>query len=797
MPITFLSNLDFTNQIIALNQLVSTSSLPISALVAFTLLTTKFPVQVPLTSAQIIALSRFAFNREIFTQQSLLPPNYAITNLCRGSELEKYFPFKRDPAAKMKTNFKLKEVISGLKNMRLLHRYEPMLRALAGRSSDDQAVGAVLYATGLAATLGPYAYEFATCSILCPKDAKGFSTALKALGANSDVVGARMVEADTLLGRGVGLLDLSEEARYRCDPTKIANSVIDVDQSQLAQAIDDILDEELADQSVNFEELGDFWHSRWLWCVNGAHSRVLDRQGGLNTKTIFPGVDRVYRRMYAEAATAEPISTWDGTVLVSTSEKLEHGKRRALFACDTRSYFAFEHLLKPIEKRWHGRRVILDPGLMGHLGVVLKIKQLRAGGGVNVMLDYDDFNSQHSTESMQTVFARVCARTNYPPELTANIISSFSKEQIYHKGEKVGTCAGTLMSGHRGTTFINSILNAAYIRCAVGRQEYESLKCMHVGDDIYSSATTHSAAASLLDKCASFGCRMNPVKQSVGTVGAEFLRMGVRDTHASGYLARSIASAVSGNWVNESKLSPQEGLRSILGSVHTLKNRSGCPLFAELLTPAVCKITRLKKSVVYSLLSGAKAIEGSPQFRSDGYIRTYAEVPPPPDNGTEIPAFWPKHATEDYIVHRASAVEQFAFQAIQRSPVSVMLIASYSKALADATREPPGVRLKSNKPRVPVGSVSARQLLKTEKQEGILSPYPILNLIKGHLNHSLLRELVGLCGGDPAARDIEDVAWGVARRTSLITGALSYADAASLSGRTTAGVVYTTYPVYM
>lgn len=375
-------NLPFSLQLAQIHSLCLKPSRSLGVvLAAVSLLYAQFPVQVPLHDDTIIDLMLNSFpSPDPFTLPKLAGDNMTYARVGGIPFLEKYFPFKTHPAARNKTNVRLLELLRSLNSNHLYANFMPMLSALSGRLSDDQASSAILYALGLLPSMGNMSYAVATNCILYPADAKGLSTALKALGANSSLLGARLVETDTLQGRGVKPIDQLEEAKYRCDRSSVDSKVLDVNQDMLAEAIRDILNEELLDKTVSFEELDDFWDRRWLWCVNGSHSKVLDRNGGLNTSLLFPSVDRVYRRMYAEASVDEPISSWDGTVYVSCSSKLEHGKTRALFACDTRSYFAFEHLLKPIEKKWIGRRVLLDPGKMGHIGVAARVRSLHGGG---------------------------------------------------------------------------------------------------------------------------------------------------------------------------------------------------------------------------------------------------------------------------------------------------------------------------------------------------------------------------------------------------------------------------------
>lgn len=767
---------------------------------AVSLLLADYPVQFALTDSQILQLLRHAFdpvgdNPHLPSEGSLTPKA-----LLESSDLrKKYFPKKRHPAANTKASVTLRYLLIGMDHANVLELAGPILNALAGRATDDQTCCALLYEQGMRASLGAQSVRVAVAMILQPDNAKGLSTALKALGANSSLLGARLCEGNTMLGRAVGMIDLKKEAAQRADPAWVAKNVLTPDMSALEEVIDRILDEELAGRDIEYEELDDFWHSRWQWCVNGSHSRAIDTQLGVKTADLLPGINRVYRRMFAEAAMTEPISSWDGYTHVSTSAKLEHGKTRAIFACDTRSYFAFQHLLGPVSAAWLDKRVILDPGKLGHLGMASRVLRARGGGGINLMLDYDDFNSHHRTDVMQLLIRRVAAKTGYPAPLAETLERSFEMMHTFAGGEDFGTMKGTLASGHRGTSFINSVLNAAYIRLAVGEHFYKTLPALHVGDDVYLSPATFADAGLILEKCHSSGCRMNPSKQSVGIVGAEFLRMGIRQHHSTGYLARAIASTVSGNWVNEAQLSPEEALTTACTTTRSLTNRSNWRGYPTLLAPSVCNITGMKRRLCRELLAGGKAIEGSPVFTSDGTVRTVAIEPnKPEDFSSKLDPVWPRNATNDYLAHTAKPIEQMAMMLTKSDVKSAMLLSSYKRAVASDTFDNrPRLKTRSLKPLVPVGADSATALLTRPAKEGVLTPYPVLPLLKSRMTRVTVATLVQLAGGDPNATDLNAEAWGSQSQSKLVQGVMSFSDAASLGGRTKCGVLYSTYPTYM
>ncbi len=217
-----------------------------------------------------------------------------------------------------------------------------------GPTYDDIISGFVLYTFGLYRQIGLDAFGLALRLFSNFETTATLSSMLKALGANSCRLGAMLCEVQTLQGRGVGTLDLFSEAQYRCSADDVARRVIHIDQSLLARMVKLILNRELPRQNVEFADNNEFWSRRWLWCVNGAHNRILERHDSrYMLGEHLP--KRVHRRVFMEHCTYNPLEIWDGITLYTASEKLEHGKRRAIFSCDSATYVNFEHILRPIE----------------------------------------------------------------------------------------------------------------------------------------------------------------------------------------------------------------------------------------------------------------------------------------------------------------------------------------------------------------------------------------------------------------------------------------------------------------
>lgn len=765
------------------------------AALAASLLACDFPIQVPCnkhTLATLVEASLEAPGRPRVSVAEV-EANAGVVNWRK-----KYFPLKTShPGATNKVNVYLSEVLEATRGHEERRAGAvSTLSLLAGRAYDDQASAALLHGIGLAQRYGPVGYEWSARMVLDPNGAKLLSTAIKSLGANGTLDGAVLVEGETLQGRGVAAADLLGECRRRVDQS-LANSTLAVfDEARLEEVVSAILTEEIADMPtfVSPEEL---WERRWLWCANGSHGRLLERNRPGYAVREIPGVTQWYRRMFAEATEYEPITGWDGEVFVSASPKLEHGKTRTILACDSVSYFCFEHLLGPVEQVWRGRRVVLDPGSSGHAGMAAKVRELRKRGAISVMLDYDDFNSQHTLSAQKCVIRSLCRLTGYPPDLAAKLVSSFDRMQVHLKGVKIGTAVGTLMSGHRATSFLNSVLNAAYIRLSCGEELYKRVWCMHVGDDVYMSCPTYTEAGGVVTAMRDSPCKMNPRKQSVGSVCAEFLRVAVNDVQAVGYLARAVSATVSGNWVAEAALDKVEALRMMIQACRTLYNRSGGLPYAPLLARSCARMVGTSEKKILPMLRGEVGIGGSPVYMTSGSYRSFEVSPDLRFEGSVDLRQVPSHATEDYLTNVVTEVERYALVSANASVKSAMLQSSYGKALARDKPSCPGLHGHMTLIQHLVGSIELAAALGLRPKPGVLCQYPLLQLMKSRLTGRLLREVVQLAGGNPSARNIQREAWGPSSTGLTVLGFVSYSDACTASNKTVAGVLYSTHQTYV
>jgi len=711
-----------------------------------------------------------------------------------GDTARRLFPYKHLDVAVKKANVHLnKVVLSTAKQAVYQHDYAVALSlALKAGLTNDEACSMLLYLATLLANNFPKPAALAVAAASDKVGGKALTNSIKALGLARYPEGAILCETPSLLGRGVGDIDLEAIAVERCNRERVEAMVAHFPLERLEHALREIIDEELEGRQVRYTSLEEHWSRRWAWCVNGSHAPELDRS---LAKARVKGISRWYRRMWAEDEAESPVIGWDGETFVSASKKHEHGKTRAIFSCDSRSYVAFEHLLKPIEHAWRQRRAILNPGEMGHLGLCQRITGFQRAGGTNVMLDFDDFNSQHSNAAMQAAIRIAGEKVGYPPHLLAPLLASFDNMYVYVAGNEVGRLEGTLMSGHRATTFLNTLLNAAYVRVAAGPEAYNAANALHVGDDVYLSCASSASVRPILDNLHANRARLNPAKQSVGHVSAEFLRMCITGEGARGYAPRAIASAVSGSWVSTTILDPAERLQSAVTFSRSLINRCNSTQPSLMLLHSIAAVTGFKLTVIRSILLGTASLNNGPVYTYVPQALVHTVVPPMYTRKRLLSL--PAQATDSFLHHHATPIEIAAFGLVGHTVRPAMISASYSKLLFQSREPLSSARLLTKRLRLRGGSANANTLARTRPAKGVLSPYPLLNFLRNALTDTWLLTLLTELGLSPAPSQLQEVAWGPEAYPCLIRGVLSYSDAASYSRRTQAGVIVSPYPVYV
>lgn len=228
-----------------------------------------------------------------------------------------------------------------------------------------------------------------------------------------------------------------------------------------------------------------------------------------------------------------------------TSTKYEWGKTRALYGCDFTSHVHADFGMLACEETFPFFVPTGDSANNKYIAEVMRpYKHFTP-----VCYDYEDFNSQHSFDNMKAVI-RAWLKV-YHDKLSSDQIASVKwtidsiDTQIVNNSmtnERYMT-KGTLFSGWRLTSFINTALNYCYLAQS-NINRHTSLH-MHNGDDVFATTNNLREAIDLYVDAKALGIRANMTKMSIGTI-AEFLRTDMRSRLSDGlqYLARGISTLV-------------------------------------------------------------------------------------------------------------------------------------------------------------------------------------------------------------------------------------------------------------
>jgi len=633
--------------------------------------------------------------------------------------------------------------------------------------------------------------------MLVPEFNKKLSASLKALGMQHECVVASIVESGALLGRGMPGPDMKDEVELRCSD-RVYKKTIEIDQSRLYDAVREILRDELTEK-VEFEDVDRLWKRRWAWCVNGSHNKVLQREEP--EFNVLKGDGRpIHRRVYAEEVDSNPLRTWSGRAYVNAQEKEELQKKRLVMAVDTNTYFNFEHLLKPIEEKWNGRRVVLDPGAGGTYGMTKRINVLGGNGGVNVMIDYEEYDTQHSLESQATVIKALCDHTGYDTDRRDKLMESFFNMKAYVRGECIGKLLGTLCSGHRGTTVINSILNLAYL--LVFCPTMSTVKSVHVGDDVYVSAVTMLVAEKIMDELRDSPIRINITKQSIGRESYEFLRMCTAGKTTQGYVCRAIGGCVMAQWTSDAELDVEEAVANAVRQAWTLCNRARDTDMGKMLVPTFVRVFGGGRPMAQEILTGAASYNGGPVrltgSRVKGYTVKYKRTKVATRN-----VVIKRCAIKDYLSECITTEERNFIRHYDINVHNAMVRASYAKTLG----------LEREKGSTVVEEISEydnwtrspddlQDICFKKREGGILNKSPIFMLMKNQLDHEALCEALVSMGvpGRQVYRMLESEvyrkAWGTPREGTGWVGTVDYTTAVTYSTKARGNAIVADIQLY-
>nr|WMV64392.1 hypothetical protein [Uromyces fabae virus] len=320
----------------------------------------------------------------------------------------------------------------------------------------------------------------------------------------------------------------------------------------------------------------EFWSDRWQWAAAGSvHSQYkeddkhIPKERELKNKFIslisMPDCD---------------ITRWSGRspkIEAWASTKYEWGKLRAIYGCDLTSYVLATFACFGIENTLGQQFPVGDKARESYVrATVASTLQDRTPW----CLDYEDFNSQHSIPAMQAVIRAYLNvhHDDLSPEQREAL--SWTHDSVANTtiNDAAGTKStykvnGTLMSGWRLTTWMNTVLNYIYLQAAMGGRNPD-LRSIHNGDDVLIGVKSFKDVQDVTVGLEKFQIRSKPMKCNFGSL-AEFLRIDHMADGNGQYLARNIATLMHSRIETKKAISLTDALESFEERISEYKQRGG------------------------------------------------------------------------------------------------------------------------------------------------------------------------------------------------------------------------------
>lgn len=351
---------------------------------------------------------------------------------------------------------------------------------------------------------------------------------------------------------------------------------------RLQQELEDIFSE-LRMHAQQWTSWETFVEERQDWVSSGSAA---------GHKIMVDGVpQRVNKHAYFENIPDSEILGWldsEPAIHAVASEKYEPGKSRAIYGTKPIDYAIMTYVIRGSEQKLNNIEGV-EAGLRGldEVAGVCRRSLISDIPGIEcTMLDYADFNYQHTLDAQALVFRvmrnqmiRIGAcddavkAAKWCEDALLNQWTTFPRS-----GGEVKVSQG-MFSGVRGTNFMNTILNVAYYREArrsVARLFDLKPECeftLHQGDDVWISNKSRLWAAVLYTYMQATGFEFQGSKQVFDVGRGEFLRVLYAKGEARGYLARALATLIVKPIQSTDDITIMERATTINGHIHLLYRR--------------------------------------------------------------------------------------------------------------------------------------------------------------------------------------------------------------------------------
>lgn len=354
---------------------------------------------------------------------------------------------------------------------------------------------------------------------------------------------AAIYELNTLRNRVYEKVDWEKEYDHRVNPN-VVNMPYEV---VYKEALSIFRDARLEGKKPLQFKWADYWAIRWSRLPGG--SVVSQYPEDIELKKQLKLEARI-KSAWFSAISDNSQNKWlerEPGIYATTSTKYEWGKVRALYGCDVTSFIHSDFAMSNCED------VLPSYFPVGKYATEENVNRSmkKFDETIPVCFDYDDFNSQHSISSMQAVLSawKECFKLSLTDEQNLSLqwtIDSVANMRVRFNELKTDAFInGTLMSGWRLTSFMNTVLNRVYLK--VAHLDKLAVYALHNGDDVFAGCRNVGEANSMVRAALNAGIRAQMAKTNIGTIG-EFLRIDTRSKNPKGkqYLARSVATAVHG-----------------------------------------------------------------------------------------------------------------------------------------------------------------------------------------------------------------------------------------------------------
>lgn len=413
----------------------------------------------------------------------------------------------------------------------------------------------------------------------------------------------------------------------------------------------------------------EYVESRQLWVSSGS-------TGGKRMKMNDGSMARVNKHAYFESLTTEEMEAWlesEPRITATASEKYEMGKARAIYGTEPLDYAISSYVLSDIEEHLYNVEGI-ESGLtdLDHLAsMVRRLKNVEQEGTECTMIDYSDFNYQHTMQAQSLVFGCLAIRLrtmgHHDDKVRACewVAEALLNQWCRFPGVKreIKRVVQGMFSGVRGTNFINTTLNVAYYRVA-RRWVAENLNLrpanefnLHQGDDVWISNRSRLWAMAMYECMQASGLVFQPSKQMFDTNRGEFLRVVYTNEGCQGYLARAVGTLIVKPIQSTEVISPSERAHALNSQIAILHRRGfteeGCGILWEAVVPyaARAKLVSGALTIPTGVLKKSSLDNGldlGPPMTAAGPSDKIKPVPAMTLESRELESSVPNHMSSDW-----------------------------------------------------------------------------------------------------------------------------------------------------